>query len=449
MNSPLHQLHIPKLSTHKEGTVAVVPQRRASRRPPFSRKPACLTLTLYVALSTVLGLAPVRAVAVEPISTTAVAIWGITQGLAFLLRLGKSGADPHFVISAQNRDMIRDLLLDSKEHARLLEEVMGNDERLLASVQNGQVLVAALHHRIDVLGESMLGITGKIDDIPSIIRKDVQALLDKHREEDLGGLVDTIDNHLRDLQRGNVRKDDLQQLWTDYLMLRNTLISHQTRGLTSLMMPKLYLFEERLWRALGFSPIEIESYRRVYSTRIDRELDDSLPGTTMNQYRIVLDALRRNEAARESARVDLTVSIRMADTVVKAIAEFPDRLGVEYMKYDKLSDLGYSGGEMLKWANWFIETQYTPTITEFVDRWQMRRQQLRSLTDTYAKEKLARERHAGKMERIKERQAQLERLAALYAASITAIVEFAGYVRHDVPHSVMLELHRHERVIHR
>ena len=397
--------------------------------------PRTFTSVLLVAL---LASAPLQRADAEPISSTALAVVGLTKGVSFVLRLAKSKADPSVEMLSQSRDMLRHLLGDSVHHQQLLELSIANDQAILEAIRSGEVLVHALHHRIDVLGETMNRQLHVLDELPAVIRSDVQQLLDQNRERKLRGIVATIDQHMRLLKQNKLVKDDLLQHWNDYLHLKNSLLSfhRDNNSFSALLMTWLYLFEERFWRALLFDADTVSVYRAPYVDRLNYEFTINSSNSMLNRYLDAAEKVRRIEGRMEATRNDL---YRIVDTISRT----SKKLGVSYTVFRENKTMTKQIRRSWKHAMeaaMVAQSAYNKLgnrmygeILVFGRKWNNHRTRLSALTTEYKNKQ-------DEYYLLERQYVQYLNLASLYQGALSALASFADYVDHPVPFDVWLAI---------
>ena len=407
-------------------------QTQEFRKPP-RRKFLHLALGVWFFVSTSMGVT--KPALGEPISGTALAIWGATQGLSLIFRAMKQGGDPTGELIAQNREMLRVLLSDSIKHKLLLEQSLVNDEVLHASIQNGAILVEALHYRVDVLGEIMKAQLEEINDLPKIIREDITSLLDQHRERRLRGVVDAIDIYIRQLGDGATPKDNLQHHWTDYLQLRNALILHH-RGLTALIMPELYVFEERVLRSMEAIPGEKERYRSAYTSRIDYELSGNYEDSLYAKFLLIEQQIHASQMMVDRLRAGIENGMNSQRKIIgeiTALVEQVDearKIGEKHVlrEVNFEQDRDFVIQELKK-----LNVSLMGVVYEKLDSLDGLHGRLEKLTQQYQME--AREIRKGH-DRMAYKIGTVEKLRAIsdmYYAALDALVRFSEYIDHGVP----------------
>ena len=225
-------------------------------------------------------------------------IIAIGDGIAWVIRGTKTGADPSAVLLKQQREMIRRLLVGAVAHEALLQKVLRSDETLIQALANGEILVKGLHHQVDVLAQAMHAQMEKIDDLPAKFREDVQSLMNQNRERRLKGVVSAIDQYIELKHIGQEPLADVRGHWNNFLELKHAVLEHHRgeNSLTGLMVPWLYAFEERFWDLAGFS-LEIKNvHRQPYADRLRFDLNPSNPASLVSRARHFFEQTKNSDA---------------------------------------------------------------------------------------------------------------------------------------------------------
>ena len=402
------------------------------------------TLSLTVAA----GIEPRRASAIEPV-TVAAAASVAGQLLQLFLRLSKSGDDPGFTISAQNREYLRSLLRRADVGDRKLDEIIIALEATHASVRTGDEFILAA---LDVLD-------GAIADVPGVVINDVRELLDHHRLEELFAIMDTIEDHLGAMppkpngitwnryrsEAFNAANDTLKAYYFERFIPQRTEIFNASVGSGWFVeiIQDMYLLEGRMWDhfegELGDGLLTI--YRKAYTERIDIEFDVGKPGSLMQRFAEAVNIRQCYEKDAERLWSDIHDALAAhveLDLGRMAALEVLEELGFEWRRRGDGSDnvliLPDPAREGGKTVPYLMPKTVMRILFRMADEFEADVEELMRRQEENG-------RKATELEYLRSEIAEIRRQEEFhYAPAFSTLAQFADRIGHDVilpqrPHS--------------